>query len=221
MAGDSVLTAWFFTLVLLALAGRAAARLALARGSGGAKGSELAHAAMGLGMAVLLVPGLPRPPTPVSLGFFAGLTAFAVWTWARGVTARLRGRAADCGCAPEDSTHLLDPHHAIVGAAMIVMLLRPGGGMGAGTAAGVGVGMSGGGVGMAGMAAMPTGAPGVAVLVFLAYVWVAALVLGYGMTKLLPATAEAGDAAALLASPATVYGCELAMTVLTGLMLLS
>jgi hypothetical protein len=75
------------------------------------------------------------------------------------------------------------------------------------------------------------------VLLFLAYVWLSALVLGYGMTRVLPAvtgpmqadavgrlarTVTVGDGStALLGSPATVYGCELAMTVLTGLMLLS
>jgi Domain of unknown function (DUF5134) len=216
MLANSSLLSWFCTLVLLALAGRATARLALAHGSGAlgrsARHAETAHAAMGFGMAVLLIPGLPRPPTAVSLCFFAALTAFAVFTWGRGLTARVRGRATDCGCAPRDATHLLDPHHAVVGAAMIVMLLRPAADMDPGMGMGA----------MPDMAALPTGAPGVAVLVFLAYVWIAALVLGYGMTRLLPAivTPDAVGAQALLGSPATVYGCELAMTVLTGLMLL-
>jgi len=213
MLGDSAFLSWFFTLVLLALAARATARLTLARSSGGltgaARNAELSHAAMGLGMAVLLVPGVPRPPAAVSLSFFAALTAFAVFTWARGVTARLRGQVTNCGCAPKDSTHLLDPHHAIVGAAMIVMLLRPAADMGMDSMPGM-------------TTVLPAGAPGVTVLAFLAYVWVAALVLGYGMTKLLPATVATNrGTGALLGSPATVYGCELAMTVLTGLMLLS
>lgn len=213
MLSDSALLSWFCTLVLLALAARATARLALARGSGGgltgaARNAEVAHAAMGFGMAILLVPGLPRPPTSVSVAFFAALTAFAAYTSVRGATARLRGRQVNCGCAPKDSTHLLDPHHAIVGAAMIVMLLRPAADLGMGS--------------MPGMTTMlPTGAPGVALLAFLGYVWVAALVLGYGMTKLLPVTAGSNGTGALLGSPATIYGCELAMTVLTGLMLLS
>lgn len=213
MLGDCAFLSWFFTLVLLALAARATARLMLAQGSAGltgaARDAELSHAAMGFGMAILLAPGLPRPPTAVSLSFFAALTAFAVLTSARGLTARLRGQAANCGCAPKDSTHLLDPHHAIVGAAMIVMLLRPAADMNMASMPGM-------------TTVLPTGAPDVAVLAFLAYVWVAALVLGYGMTKLLPATVGTTDGTrALLGSPATVYGCELAMTVLTGLMLLS
>jgi hypothetical protein len=214
MLGNSALLSWFFTLVLLALAARATARLLLARGSGeltgAARDAEVSHAAMGFGMAVLLVPGLPRPPTAVSLSFFAALTVFAVFAWVRRAASRLRGQMTNCGCAPKDSAHLLDPHHAVVGAAMIVMLLRPAAGMAMDS--------------MPGMTTMPpTGAPGVAVLVFLAYVWVAALVLGYGMTKLLPATVgvNGSGTGALLGSPATVYGCELAMTVLTGLMLLS
>lgn len=228
MLGNSALLSWFCTFVLLALAGRATARLAVGRGrklAAGARMAEAAHAAMGLGMAILLVPGLPRPPTAASLAFFAALTAFAVFTWGRGLTARLRGQTFNCGCAPKDRTHLLDPHHAVVGAAMFVMLLRPG----TGVATDMGA--------MANMDMAPTGAPGVAVLVLLGYVWIAALVLGYGMTKLLPVPVVAGGPGipattgtgavgtdslhALLGSPATVYGCELAMTVLTGLMLLS
>jgi hypothetical protein len=80
-------------------------------------------------------------------------------------------------------------------------------------------------VAMSGMT-MTSAGPGVAVLVLLAYVWLAALVLGYGMTRVLSAEGSSpvwvsGDSGALLSSPATVYACELAMTVLTGLMLLS
>ena len=218
----SPLLAWFFTLVLLLLAGRATARLALSTTrspiTARERNRELGHAAMGFGMAVLLAPGVPRPPLAVSVSFFSALAAFAAFDWVRTAWARSRGRAADC-CASsagsERSAHLLDPHHAIVGVAMVAMLLRPG--MGTAT------GMSG----MAGMGAMSatTGsAPGTTVLLLLAYVWIAALVLGVGMTRVL-AAGEAESAAAapgtLLASPATVYACELAMTVLTGLMLLS
>ncbi len=236
MLTDSSLLDWFFALVLLGLGARAAARLLLARASAasaatgalanGVRDAELAHAAMGFGMAALLVPGLPRPPVAASLCLFAALTGYATFSWARAMTARLRGRVTHCGCAPKDATHLLDPHHAIVGVAMIVMLLRP--------AADSGMsGMAGAGATDAGMAGVATGAPGVAVLVLLGYVWISALVLGYGMTRLLPAIAGTGPATApippggaggtlaLLGSPATVYGCELAMTVLTGLMLLS
>lgn len=221
MPANSPLLAWFFTAVLLALAARATARLVLARAPGGltrpVRDAEISHAVMGFGMAALIAPGLPRPPTAVSLCLFAALTAFAVFTWARGTAARARGRAANCGCAPKESAHLLDPHHAIVGAAMIVMLLQPGmGSQGMDAQA------------MPGMAAQAGGSPGVAVLVFLGYVWISALVLGYGMTRMLPSgggpaltLSAGGGPAALLGSPATVYGCELAMTVLTGLMLLS
>jgi hypothetical protein len=224
----SPLLAWFFTLVLLLLAGRATARLALSATrspiTARDRNRELGHAAMGFGMAVLLAPGLPRPPLDVSVSFFSALAAFAAFDWARTVWARSqsrsrsRGRAVDC-CASsagsERGGHLLDPHHAIVGMAMVAMLLRPG----MGTAAGMS--------GMAGMSATSAtagSAPGTTVLLLLAYVWIAALVLGVGMTRVL-AVGEAESAAAapgtLLASPATVYACELAMTVLTGLMLLS
>jgi len=197
----SPLLAWFFTLMLLLLAGRAAARLALARASGLERNREFGHAAMGFGMAVLLVPGVPRPPLVFSVGFFAGLAALAAFDWGRRMWARFRGLAVDsCG----GGTHLLDSHHAIVGVAMVVMLLRPG--MDTTTMPGMAMG----------------GAPGTAVLLLLGYVWIAALVLGIGMTRALAgAAASGGSQGAMLSSPATVYACELAMTVLTGLMLVA
>ena len=203
----SPLLAWFFTFILLALAGRAAARLlgpeSLTRPE---RNRELGHAAMGFGMAVLLVPGVPRPPQVVSVCFFAVLAALAALGSARRALARSRGRAVD-SCAHADhgtGTLLLDPHHAIVGLAMVVMLLRP-------------TGMAG--MAGAGMSGMTGSAPGTTVLLLLAYVWIAALVLGIGMTRVLAAGTE--ESGAVLSSPATVYACELAMTVLTGLMLLS
>jgi Domain of unknown function (DUF5134) len=206
----SPLLAWFFTLVLLALAGRATARLLSSESPTPAeRNRELGHAAMGLGMAVLLVPGVPRPPQAVSVCFFAVLAALAAFGSARRALARSRGRAVD-SCAHPDhgaGTLLLNPHHAIVGLAMVVMLLRP-------------VGMAGmAGAGMSGMSGMTGSAPGTTVLLLLAYVWIAALVLGIGMTRVLAAGTE--ESGAVLSSPATVYACELAMTVLTGLMLLS
>lgn len=233
MLSISPLLAWFFTLVLVLLAGRAVARLVLARSrstkhplSRAHRDRELGHAAMGLGMAVLFAPGLPRPPQAVSVCFFAALAAFAVFDWGRRLWHARHGRAEADSCAPTgERTHLLDPHHAIVGAAMVVMLLGP-----SGTAADRAAAMPG--------MAMAGASPSATVLFFLAYVWLAALALGYGMTRVLsveplgpaaaglPGTDRRGrvpgaDSGALLSSPATVYACELAMTVLTGLMLLS
>jgi hypothetical protein len=194
----SPLLAWFFTLVLLLLAGRATARLALENLPGLDRHREIGHAAMSSGMAVLLAPGVPRPPGVVSVSFFAALATWAAFDWGRRVRARLRGRAVEsCTGSP-----LLDSHHGIVGVAMVVMLLRPG----MGTA----------------MPGMAMGAPpGTATLLLTAYVWIAALVLGVGMTRVLAATAESGETQTVLSSPATVYACELAMTVLTGLMLVA
>jgi hypothetical protein len=219
MQSSSPLLAWFFTLILVLLAARAGARLAVAR-RGGAEHAlasaerhrEFGHAAMGLGMAVLLAPGLPRPPQPVSVCFFAALAVLAALDWARRAWAAGRGRALP-GCGPSEGGRLLDPHHALVGVAMVVMLLRP-----ATSSAGI-AGMSS----MAGMTAAGA-SPGATTLLLLGYVWVAALVLGYGMTRVLATpqgTAQSGTTAVLLSSPATAYACELAMTVLTGLMLLS
>jgi hypothetical protein len=90
---------------------------------------------------------------------------------------------------------------------MVVMLLRPG------------MGTASAGPAMPGMA-MGT-SPGTAALLLLAYVWIAALILGFGMTRVLASTAASGETQAVLSSPATVYACELAMTVLTGLMLVT
>jgi hypothetical protein len=207
----SPLLAWFFTLVLVLLAGRATARLAVSASlTPTERNRELGHAAMGFGMALLLVPGVPRPPQVVSVCFFSALAAFAAFGWARRALARARGRAVD-SCAPTDrGALLLDPHHAIVGLAMVVMLLRP-------TEMANMTGMSA----MAGMSGSAGDAPGATVLLLLAYVWLAALVLGLGMTRVLAVGADAEESRAVLSSPATVYGCELAMTVLTGLMLLS
>ena len=198
----SPLLAWFFTFVLLLLAGRATARLALSRLAGIERNRELGHAAMGVGMAVLLIPGVPKPPLVLSVSFFTALAALAAFDWGRRTWARLRGRTVD-SCA--GGTHLLDSHHAIVGIAMIVMLLRPG--------------MSSAASTMPVMPDMTGPAPGTAVVILLAYVWIAALVLGIGMTRVL-ADATTGTGS-VLSSPATVYACELAMTVLTGLMLVT
>ena len=211
MLSISPLLAWSFTLVLLLLAGRATVRLMISDSLATTeRNRELGHAAMGFGMAVLLVPGVPRPPLVVSVCFFSALATFAAFDWARRAIARLRGKAVDSctSTASDHGTLLLDPHHAIVGVAMVVMLLRPAGMAGM-------AGMSG----MSGMSGATGSAPGTAVLLLLAYVWIAALVLGVGMTRVL--AADTGETGAVLSSPATVYACELAMTVLTGLMLLS
>ena len=207
MLSISPLLAWIFTLVLLLLAARATARLAVSRVSGFDRNRELSHAAMSFGMAALLVPGVPRPPLAVSVTFFAALAAWATFDWAQRGLARLRGRAVkSCTGTSSESTHLLDPHHAIVSVAMVVMLLRPGMGTATGSA-------------MPGMA-MGT-SPGTAALLLLAYVWIAALVLGFGMTRVLEGAVTPGETQTVLSSPATVYACELAMTVLTGLMLVT
>jgi hypothetical protein len=203
------LLAGFFTLVLLLLAARATTRLAVSRLSGPDRNRELGHAAMGFGMAVLLAPGLPRPPLVVSVTFFAALATWATFDWAQRGLARLRGRTVkSCAGTSSGGAHLLDPHHAIVSVAMVVMLLRPG--MGTATV----------GPAMPGMAAMGT-SPGTAALLLLAYVWIAALILGFGMTRVLASASASGETQTVLSSPATVYACELAMTVLTGLMLVT
>ena len=242
MLSISPLLAWFFTFILILLGGRATARLVLAgRGRGVTprisslqRNRELGHAAMSFGMALLLVPGLPRPPQAASVGFFAVLAALAALDWGRRAPGlswlRRRRREAAETCAGTEGGHLLDPHHAIVGAAMVVMLLRPGmASTGAGIGAAIGAGTGSTATGAVAMPGMVMGAaPSTTVLLLLAYVWLAALVLGVGMTRVLATNASnASDSpksvrsGTLLSSPPTIYACELAMTVLTGLMLLS
>ncbi|MBR7829214.1 DUF5134 domain-containing protein [Actinospica sp. MGRD01-02] len=235
MRSITPLLAWFFTLVLLLLAARATACLVVSRPARRGRQArsdrvrdidrnrEFGHAAMALGMAALLAPGIPRPPSVVSVTFFAALAAWAAFDWCQRLLARIRGREVrSCTGAAAAGPHLLDPHHAIVSAAMVVMLLRPG--MGAASASASAVT----GSAMPGMAM--GAAPSTPTLLLVGYVWIAALVLGVGMTRVLAvAAAPAGSpgqdhacrSQAVLSSPATVYACELAMTVLTGLMLVT
>jgi hypothetical protein len=245
MLSITPLLSWFFTLVLLLLAARATACLVVSRSARRARpprsdrlrdidrNREFGHAAMALGMAALLAPGIPRPPSVVSVTFFAALAAWATFDWCQRLLARIRGRTVkSCTGAGASGPHLLDPHHAIVSAAMVVMLLRPGTGP-ASASVPAAAGAAAAGSTMPGMT-MDV-APSTPTLVLLGYVWIAALVLGVGMTRVLavaavpaapvggpgPSQPHASHSQAVLSSPATVYACELAMTVLTGLMLVT
>lgn len=222
MLPSSPLLSWSFALVLFSLGVRAAACLALSRRSPArrelasvVRNREIGHAAMGFGMAALLAPGVPHSPLSASTCFFAAVAAFAAYTWVLRLSARRRGESGE-SCASDEYARLLDPHHTVVAAAMVVMLLPPGT---HGSAIRVG------GAAMPGMG-MPGTVPSTAVLAFLGYVWVAALLLGFGLTGILAnkpsATSSPADESwTLLSGPATVYASELAMTVLTGLMLLA
>ena len=75
--------------------------------------------------------------------------------------------------------------------------------------------------GMAGMAGMSTSASWLSLgTLSLLYVWAAVFVLGGGLVKAVTTRPVPNDAVAILAAPVTVYACELAMTVVMGLMLL-
>jgi hypothetical protein len=105
---------------------------------------------------------------------------------------------------------------------MIVMAARMDG---SGTAGAVGAHVTAGAMsGMAGMAASSgTGSSSWAGLgtLSLIYVWAAVLVLGGGLAKAVAMQPAPTGTAAVLAAPVTVYACELAMTVVMGLMLLA
>ncbi|HZP53084.1 DUF5134 domain-containing protein [Actinocrinis sp.] len=209
--------AWPSAAVLVALAVRSAARLAADRAPADpglpacgltSRTGDAVHLAMAAGMVPMLVP-LGVPPVAL-LAFFGATTAFVAGTWLRGSARRRlaawRGAAVQCRPA-----HALEPHHVIVGLAMIVMAWH----MDAGTSA-----MPGG----AAMATMPgTTASADQLLVStlaLIYTWTAVVILGGGLAKAATARPLPTDPVALLAAPVTIYTCELAMTVVMGLMLL-
>jgi hypothetical protein len=208
--------AWSCAAVLLALAARSAARLLADRApadpavSGCGRTSrtgDAIHLATSAGMAAMVVP-IGLPPL-VLVTFFSVTTAFVAGSWLLRVTRRQfalrRGVAARCRPA-----HALEPHHVLVGLAMVVMALRM---------SGSGRTASGGAMnGMAGMTAS-SGSLNLSTLALI-YVWVAVLFLGAGLAKAASAQPAPSGAVAVLAAPVTVYACELAMTVVMGLMLL-
>lgn len=120
-------------------------------------------------------------------------------------------------CRP---AHALEPHHVLVGLAMIAMAARM---TSPATDRGPGTGSSTGSS-MAGMPGMADGSSGTLWLTLgtlsLLYVWAAALYLGAGLAKAVVAQPAPNGAAAILAAPVTVYACEVTMTVVMGLMLL-
>lgn len=215
---------WLCVAVLSALAARSLARLAADRTAAGcartSRVGEASHAAMALGMAAMAAVSAADAPAAVSPSafevYFAALAAFAGGAWlvrpVRRAAARRRG--SDAPCRP---AHALEPHHAAVALAMVVMAaqMRPHGGAAGGAMAS-----------MPGMAAASGSAAGNGLgaglgVLALAYVWAAVVVLGLGLARsAIPPTPSAPGGLALLGAPATVYACELTMTVVMGLMLL-
>jgi Domain of unknown function (DUF5134) len=233
MPAPPPLTLWACVAVLLALAARSAARLALDRrpaesvalsDSGVAasdpgaceragKAAECAHLAMALGMAVMLLPF--APPDRAAAWFFIALGALAAADRVRTALRRRHGRRG----------HALESHHILVALAM------------AGTSWHA-AGMAGGApatMAMAGMSDSVGGRmPGPLAALSLGYVWLSLLPIGWGLARAIgpsaPETAEPSREApapsprdsrgAALATPAVIYACEAAMTVVTGLMLL-
>jgi hypothetical protein len=249
---------WLCVTLLVALAGRSVAHLALARGAGRApaacsadsRAGDLAHAAMALGMAAMVLP-TAIPALAFEL-YFGAMSAFSAGGWTRRVLRRrlaLR-RGEPPPCAP---AHALEPHHLVVGLAMVAMAA----GMSA-SAGGSGASVMAGMAGMPGMGAGPSASGPLALALDAAslYVWIAAAVLGAGLMRVMAAgpvvpvlRAEGpgadglravgmsvgrmgangarvggvegpGAVAGVLGAPAVAYGCEIAMTVVMGVMLL-
>jgi hypothetical protein len=162
---------------------------------------------MASGMVVMIVP-LGFPPIALA-AFFSGTTAFSGGAWLRRVLQR-RLAVSRGGIAPCRPAHALEPHHLIIGLAMIAMAAR-------GSSAGSAIGMTG----MAGITGTATSASWLSVgTLSLLYVWAAVLVLGGGLVKAVTTRPVPDGTVAILAAPVTVYACELAMTVVMGLMLL-
>lgn len=204
--------AWPSAAVLLALAARSAARLAADRtpadrnvpGCGlTSRTGDAIHLAMAAGMVPMVLPlGVPAS---VLLGFFSATTAVVAGAWLRRIARRriaaLRGALVPCRPA-----HALEPHHVITGLAMVLM------------AAGTGMTPA---TGMSAMPGMAASSPWLAVSTLASiYTWTAVVFLGSGLAKAATAQPLPSSTVALLAAPVTVYTCELAMTVVMGLMLL-
>jgi hypothetical protein len=214
--------AWLSVAVLALLAVRSAARLTADRAPVApgvpvcgrtSRAADAIHLAMAAGMVPMAVP-LGVPPS-VLVAFFSATTAFVAGTWLwRGALRRLAGRrGVAVACRP---AHALEPHHVIVGLSMIVMARH--------MAAATSTAGTTGTAGMTAMAAMPGMiAPSSWLTVSslaLIYIWTAVVFLGGGLAKAASAQPIPTSAVALLAAPVTVYACELAMTVVMGLMLL-
>lgn len=224
MPGNSPLIDASCVAVLVLLAARSVLRLGRDRRRPGGcgdgrphhRGGEAAHLAMAVGMALMFLPVPAARPALAVL--FGAVVLFAATVWVADLvrSAQARRRRVERGRPPE---HRLEPHHVIVGSAMAVMALR----------SPTAVGMAA----MPGMAAGSGATPGVVWLTLVGYVWLSVLVLGGGLARafLAEAATDTGlepglgtrplDLGALLGAPSTVYACELAMTVVMGLMLLS
>jgi Domain of unknown function (DUF5134) len=210
---------WSCAAVLLLLAGRSAARLVADRAAidpnlpacgRTSRTGDAVHLAMAAGMVAMVVP--LDVPAFVLAAFFAVTTAAGVGTWLLRVYRRrvaLR-RGTVPACRP---AHAMEPHHLIVGLAMAAM-----------AAMSAGVRQDAAKPGMVGMAdmtgiSMSSAWLGVNALA-LVYVWAAVLVLGARLAKTASAQPAPTGTAAVLSAPVTIYACELAMTVVMGLMLL-
>lgn len=204
--------AWPSAAVLVALAARSAARLAADRAPADpnvpgcgltSRTGDAIHLAMAAGMVPMVVPlGVP---SGVLLGFFSAITAVVAGAWLRRI-ARRRIAALRGALVPCRSAHALEPHHVITGLAIVLM------------AAGTGMAAD---TGMSVMPGMAGSSPWLAVSTLaLIYTWTAVVFLGGGLAKAAAAQPLPTSTVALLAAPVTVYTCELAMTVVMGLMLL-
>jgi uncharacterized protein DUF5134 len=235
MLATQPLISWLSVAVLVALTVRSLARLAVDRAASGraqtdptapgctltSRVGEASHAAMALGMAAMVVVPATGDTSRVFEAYFGVNCALTAGTWsARAVrrkVARMRGTPPPCRPA-----HALEPHHVIIGLAMVLMAAQMSDAASPTASTPPMPEMPA----MPGMTSSPTGLTTALAALALLYVWVAVVVLGSGLAKSTPtpSTAPAGTTGtvglALLSAPRTVYACELTMTVIMGLMLL-
>jgi hypothetical protein len=180
---------------------------------------EAAHAAMALGMAGMVAAPMTGAAPRVFEVYFAAGSAVEAAVWLVLARRRWAARARDATVRSRPAqAHALGPHHAAVGLAMAAMAAAMAGP--ADRSAAMAASMSA----MAGMAPEPRSLGAVLATLALGYVWIAVLVLGGGLAKVAAGSGAACTpppaGLALLGAPVTVYACELAMTVVMGLMLL-
>jgi Domain of unknown function (DUF5134) len=208
-----VTTLWSCVIVLLALAARSGARLLSDRARTDpsepactltSRTGDVMHLAMAGGMVAMIMP-LGFPPLALA-ALFSATTAVTAGTWLQRAWRR-RLAISRGGVVPCRPAHALEPHHLIVGLTMISMVARPT--------------RSASMADMTGMTSMAASASWFGLgTVSLIYVWAAVVVLGGGLVKAVTTQPVPDGAVAILAAPVTVYACELAMTVVMGLMLL-
>jgi hypothetical protein len=181
---------------------------------------------MALGMTAMMALPMNGDASQALEAYFGVNCALTICTWSIRVFRRraARARGLPVPCRP---AHALEPHHLIVGLAMVLMAAQMSSIPSPSTTAMADMSAT---VAMPAMTPTPHTIGTALAALALLYVWAAVVVFGGGLAKLasaasaasepVPAAAAPSAGLALLGAPRTVYACELTMTVVMGLMLL-